>query len=302
MKRFIWLVQAMMLGVCCYAEADDTLEFTEVADNIFMFEGEIDELFASRHGQVSNVVFIIGKQAVAVVDTGASVTQGTLIKQAIRNQTQLPIKYVINTHAHPDHIFGNQAFTADAAEFIAHSNYAQELATKSAYYQQRMQQAGFALSAIVEPTRLLKATETIDLGDRPLRLIASARAHSNSDVMVYDAQTATLIAGDLVFVDHCPVIAGSLRGWQTLLAELQAMNFSLLIPGHGAAQQDKAALTNMQRYFDLLSTAVSQAIDEQIDLNIASNTLLQSEAQHWRLFAEIHPRNVIAAYTELEWE
>lgn len=278
------------------------MDFVEVTEGIFMFEGEIKDIFASKKGMVSNVAFIIGKEAVAVVDTGASFKQGKLIHEAIRRQTQLPIKYVINTHVHLDHIFGNQAFVADAPEFIAHKNFPQELAAKGPYYQTRMQAAEFAGSAIVEATRLISKTETINLGDRPIRLIAAQRAHTNHDLMVFDINTATLIAGDLVFVDHCPVIDGSLSGWLAVLANIQKLNFSFLIPGHGPVQRNKSALSKMTRYLGNLQVAVRTAISEQTDLDTASNTLLLDEAPQWSLFDEFHKRNVIAAYTELEWE
>lgn len=299
-----------LLGLACLllacisndTNAEDPLDFVEVAAGVFVFEGEIKDIFASKKGMVSNVTFVVGKQAVAVVDTGASFNQGKLIHDAIRRQTQLPIKYVINTHVHLDHIFGNQAYKADAPEFVAHKNFQQELAAKGAYYQSRMQTAEFAGSEIVEATRLIDKTETIDLGERPLQLTAVQRAHTNHDLMVYDMKTTTLIAGDLVFVEHCPVIDGSVSGWLAVLADIQALDFSLLVPGHGPVQNDKSALVKMMRYLGDLRAEVRVAIDNQIDLDIASNTVLQDAAPQWRLFDEYHKRNVIAAYTELEWE
>lgn len=300
--KSLTLVCLFLASISYYANAEDRLNFVEVAAGVYVFEGEIKDIFASKEGMVSNVTFVIGEQAVAVVDTGASFKQGKLIREAIRRQTQLPIKYVINTHVHLDHIFGNQAFVADAPEFIAHKNFQQELAAKGAYYQSRMQTAEFAGSEIVEATRLISKTETINLGDRPLRLIAAQRAHTNHDLMVYDINTATLITGDLVFVEHCPVIDGSLSGWLAVLSDMQELDFSLLVPGHGPVQKDKSALLKMMRYLGDLQTEVRVAIDKQVDLDIASNTLLRDEAAHWSLFDEYHKRNVIAAYTELEWE
>lgn len=296
------LVCLFVASIAYQTRAEDRLDFIEVAAGVFVFEGEIKDIFASKEGMVSNVSFVIGKQAVAVVDTGASFKQGKLIREAIRRHTRLPIKYVINTHVHLDHIFGNQAFVADAPEFVAHKNFQQELAAKGPYYQTRMQTAEFAGSEIVEATHLISKTKTINLGDRPLRLIAAQRAHTNHDLMVYDINTATLIAGDLVFVDHCPVIDGSLSGWLAVLTDIQKLDFSLLIPGHGPVQGDKSALTKMMRYLGDLRAEVRVAIDKQIDLDVASNTILLDEAPRWSLFDEYHKRNVIAAYTELEWE
>ena len=67
-------------------------------------------------------------------------------------------------------------------------------------------------------------------------------------------------------------------------------------------QRNKSALSKMTRYLGNLQVAVRTAISEQMDLDTASNTLLLDEAPQWSLFDEFHKRNVIAAYTELEWE
>ena len=87
-----------------------------------------------------------------------------------------------------------------------------------------------------------------------------------------------------------------------MLSDIEKLDFSTLVPGHGSVQQDKSALTKMTGYFSSLQAAVRTAIDEQVYLDVASDTLLLDQAPHWTLFDEYHKRNVISAYTELEWE
>ena len=86
------------------------LPVTEVAPGVFVHQGRY-EIFTPRNsGDTSNAGFVIGRDGVAVIDTGGSPQIGAQLLAAVRARTKLPIKYVINTHMHPDHVFGNVAF------------------------------------------------------------------------------------------------------------------------------------------------------------------------------------------------
>ncbi len=143
----------------------------------------------------------------------------------------------------------------------------------------------------------------LDLGNRGLLLTARPTAHTSADLTVLDQNTNTLWLADLLFMQRIPVLDGSLRGWLASMAAMQHENYNGVVPGHGpATARWPEAMKAQQGYLRTLLDETRSAIEKDVFLEDAIETVGQSEYAHWQLFEQIHKRNVTRAYNELEWE
>jgi quinoprotein relay system zinc metallohydrolase 2 len=285
-------------------EAADPLPLVEVASGVFAHIGAIAVMTRQNEGAIANLGVVVGRDAVAVVDSGGSVREGRRLLAAIRTVTAKPVRYLINTHVHPDHIFGNAAFAG--AVIVGHRNLPRALAARGAFYLESFRPVlGEELMSevrIVPPTQLVENEARIDLGDRVLALKAWRAAHTDNDLTVLDGATGTLFAGDLVFLRHLPVLDGSLKGWLAAIDELAAVPARRVVPGHGPVAEWPAALEAERGYLERLARDVRVSIERGDPIAAAAQRAAQSQRARWELFDESNARNATAAYSELEWE
>jgi quinoprotein relay system zinc metallohydrolase 2 len=293
------------------AQVPEPLRVREIAPGVYAYEGAIALMDHANEGAIANIGFIVGDDAVAIIDTGGSTLEGQRLREAIRKITDKPIRYVINTHEHPDHVFGNAAFEAPDTTFVGHKNLPRALAQRKEFYLQAFRpMIGDDLIKdvkIIPPTLLVdigKDKETrLDLGHRTLVLRAWPVMHTDCDLTVLDEKTATLFTGDLVFFQHVPVVDGSLKGWLAAMDELTAIPAKLAVPGHGKIGLDwPQALADERAYLTKLTKDLRGLIAKGDDVGQAAKEAGQSEAKNWQLFGDYNPRNATAGFAELEWE
>lgn len=297
---------ALMAGWgIAHAVPPPILPVQAVAEGDYVHFGQVAMTSPDNQGDIANLGIIVGRDAVAVIDTGGSVEVGRALLAAVRRLTDKPVRYVINTHEHPDHVFGNAAFAG--ATFVGHHNLPRELRTRGPFYlrsyRDALGAAAIAEVRIIPPTVTVDDTMELDLGDRKLLLTAwSPPAHTDCDLTVLDESTHVLFAGDLVFLDHIPVIDGSIVGWLSLMPRLAAVPATVVVPGHGRRTAPwPAALADERRYLEAVAADARRLIAAGTPLAKAVPRIGQSERTRWKLFDEYNPRNATAAFAELEW-
>lgn len=303
MTRHLLPLLLLLAFSCARAEA---LKMEEVAPGVFVHHGVHEELDAGYHGDICNIGFIVGQKGVAVIDSGGSLKIGQQLKEAIRKITPLPILYVINTHVHPDHIFGNAAFKADNPIFVGHAKLAEAMERRRETYMRNNAAwlgADFVGSEMIKPTQTVDASMDIDLGGRSLHLTAWPPAHTSADLSVLDLDTATLWTGDLLFVERTPSMDGDTLGWLKLIPKLKETPAKRAIPGHGpVVEQWHEAFDNQQRYFEALLSDIRHQIKSGGTMEKAMDSAAAAEKSKWMLFDTVNRRNVNILYPQLEWE
>ena len=289
------------------AGAATRLPVSEIAPGIFVHVGEIALMTRENDGAIANVGFIIGDNAVAVIDTGGSVREGQQLLAAVRARTDKPIRYVINTHGHPDHVFGNAAFVQDGTEFVGHRNLPRALATRGPFYLDAFRRimGGELIDPvrIVPPTLLVDGTMKLDLGSRDLVLRAWPAAHSDNDLTVFDEATKNPVRRRSgVSRPH----SGTGRQ-HSRLAECHRRTRHLA----GATRRSRSRTCErlagrarrrapLSRNAGLRRSRPGQRSGEPI--TAAADTAAASERSRWELFDDYNARNATAAFSEIEWE
>lgn len=288
------------------AAGEEAFELVRIADGVYVHPGKIAMPDLNNHNEIANIGFIVGSQCVAVIDSGGNPEEGFALKKAIRALTPTPVCYVINTHVHGDHILGNLAFKSQGVHFVGHYRLPENMASRAQYELERAgRDWGIQLGPehFALPDTLVQNERTIDLGDRQLEVRAWPTAHSATDVTVLDTKSSTLWLGDLLFMDHVPVIDGNLGGWLKTLSELEHIKAQRAIPGHGPSSAPwPQAMEEEVNYLGGLKKAVRHALDRNASIETAMETVGQDLHQHWRLFDQYHKRNVAATFAAMEWE
>lgn len=255
---------------------------------------------------IGNSTFIVGDDDVIVVDTGFYVASAEAILGALRTITAKPVSFVINTHWHSDHIFGNQVFRKafPSARFVAHPatregivtgesdnrdakrpttlariDELQAKATRSDAENQELHRARMQIEAwegdYLLPDLLVDGKLTILQGKRQVDVVHLGEANTKGDVVVHLPAERVAISGDIAITPVQFASGSSPRRWVETLGRLGALDAAVIVPGHGPAQTDMRFITDLQ--------TMLRSLVEQVDAGIRAGLTLERLKQTVKL-------------------
>jgi glyoxylase-like metal-dependent hydrolase (beta-lactamase superfamily II) len=214
------------------------LVLEQVADRVYALVGQGDIPPAGEQTFV-NAGFVIGSEGVMVIDTFPSPKYTELMFATIKSLTDKPIRYVLNTHFHPDHTGGNALPASQGIPIIGRGPI-RELMAK-------------ANPELVPPNLVINSETDFWLGDRKVRVERVEGHAKGTDVIAYVPDAKVLFAGDMVFNQRFPYTGdGNIKNWQGSLYRLiVTYPDAKVVPGHGSVS-DVSALRNQLAYFNFL--------------------------------------------------
>ena len=263
-----WLLVMLLfqLGLAASASAQGPVQAQRVAGNTWFVQGEAALGSAANRNFISNAGFIVTSAGVVVIDALGSPALAKELLAAIRQVTAQPVRYLIVTHYHADHVYGLQVFKDLGATIIAHREGLDYLNSETARL--RLEASREELFPwIDEHTRLVPADRWLDgdtvlqVGQDRLFIRHVGPAHTPEDLVVYAERSQVLFAGDLVFRGRIPYVGqADSQGWIAALSGLIELKPAVIVPGHGGlSTQPLPDLKLTRDYLQFLRRSMGEA-------------------------------------------
>lgn len=309
---FFAILGLLALQPAC-AATDIHLTPTRVSEHVYYFHGQSGMASVSNKGFMSNAGFVVTGDGVIVFDSLGTPALGEAMLAAIRTITPKPVKRVIVSHYHADHIYGLQAFKAQEIEIWAHENGQGYLHSDVA--QQRLAERRSDLAPWVnEHTRLIPADRWLSFrnaksipfesGGMRFRIIDSSGAHSPEDIMLFVEKDRVLFAGDLYFTGRIPFVGNAdSKAWLAALDRMLEVQPVIVVPGHGnASNNPKQDLRLTRDYLIFLRKKMGEAADEMMDFDEAYRKVDWTPFEKYPAFEQANRLNAYGTYILMENE
>lgn len=317
MRSQLFALPAVLLSACALmpgpVEPVDPLPVQQVAPGVWYAQGESGMASPANRGFMSNAGFVITTEGVVVFDALATPALAEQLLASIRQRTSAPIRRVVVSHYHADHVYGLQVFRREGAEIWAAREGQGYLVSDLA--QERLAQRRRDLAPWVDnQTHLVAADRWLglggpdrirfELGQTRFELIDGGSSHTPGDLMLWVPDRGVLFAGDLFFTGRLPfVVDGNTRAWLSALSRIELTQARVVVPGHGSASTNVGEDLRMTAsYLRFLREHLGRAVHDLESFDEAYARIDWSAFADEPTFAQANRRNAYSVYLELQNE
>ena len=300
-----------------YAPLDTPLQIRQVPGApIYYSIGNPGVPGKQNQGNTSNAGFVVTSDGVVVFDALGTPSLGWALLEAIRKVTDKPVRYVVLSHYHADHIYGLQAFKDRTQAVIIAQDRAREykeqddeIADERAGDRLNQRRAALApwvndKTRVVPPDLTFNDRLTLTLGGKSFQMIYAGPAHSASDMMMMVEPDGVLFAGDIVQNGRVPFMNSDdvdTRQWLKALESVARLEPKFIIPGHGQpSTAAKAAIAYTHDYITYVRQAMQKAVDNWTDFDAAYKATDWSKYAGIPAFEANNRGNAYRIFLELE--
>jgi len=258
-------------------------------------------------GFISNAGFVVTTEGVVVLDALGTPSLAKAMLNEIRKITDKPIKLVIVSHYHADHIYGLQVFKEQGAQIWAPKGTWDYLDSETAPNLLESRRSSLYPwvndeTQLVAPDRIIDKDTKFSLGDHQFLLTYFGKVHSEGDMSLLSITDQTLYSGDLIFEGRIPFVGDAdIIAWSKTLDRVRNIEMEYFVPGHGSASdQPQETMDLTYRYLNFLLKQLTTVVDEMTPFDEAYQAIDWSEFEDEPAFDAANRKNAYAVYLYLE--
>lgn len=298
----------VVIAASDYAPSGVEMTPVQVSEHVWYVKG-MSGVATDNEGFISNAGFVITPAGVVVYDALGTPSLAKKLVDEIQKLTDKPIKKLIVSHYHADHIYGLQVFKQLGAEILAPEGAYTYI--DSAIGRERLEERRVSLSPwvnentyIVKPDRVLERSESFSLGGIDFLINVVGPAHSDGDMTLFVKNDRVLFSGDIIFEQRLPYLGSAhTKFWLATLQEMEMKSLHGLVPGHGAAAKEPTKTVSLtRRYLAFIREQMAAAVDELQAFDEAYDQTDWSAFANLPAFKEANRKNAYQVYLSLEAE
>jgi cyclase len=244
--------------------------------------------YISDNDASANSTFLVSDQGILIVDTGLNAEEGRKLLAEIRKVSPVPVRWIVNTHYHPDHRGGNNMVGPDAV--IISTAFTRSHAEKLTQENSVIETVG--------PEGLV-----LYLGGHEVRIYHPGPAHTQGDLIVYFPDERAIATGDLFLTNSCPAMDdGDMENWITALDHMLALPVEHVVPGHFELAT-KNELQKFRNYLADLRDQVARMYRQGMPLERIQHSLALGTYKNFRQYPNYEATfkdNAAAYYEQLQ--